>query len=189
MDLNERDIMRPIQCDMAPCIKAPDAELTASEKADIRLREYDRLRRITIDPSCIDRENSERFILEAIGMIRGCLPYVKRQTEAICLKSVKNEGLSLKDVRQQTVEICLAAIESHKDAFQYVEKYFQTREVCLAGVTKDGRNLKDVLNKTEEICLAALKSHPKAFQYIDTYYQSVADIVQNEEYNKLKAIQ
>ncbi len=118
----------------------PPRELTSSEKITRGLRERDALSRMAGDPSFMQFETSERFILEAIGMVSGCLPYVKRQTEVICLKSVKNEGLSLKDVRHQT----------------------------------------------EEICLAALKSHPKAFQYIDTYYQSVADIVQNEEYNKLK---
>jgi hypothetical protein len=45
---------------------------------------------------------------------------LKRQTEAICLKAVQQDGLQLKYVWKQTREICCAALRQNGDAMNYI---------------------------------------------------------------------
>lgn len=60
------------------------------------------------------------------------LPLIKNQTEEICLAAVQKDGRALKYVKQQTPEICLAAVNERGIAVKYVKN--QTEKICLAAV-------------------------------------------------------
>lgn len=76
---------------------------------------------------------------------------------AFCFGGVlwKQDGLVLQYVKEQTPEICLAAIEQDEWALKYVKE--QTPEICLAAVKQNGLDLEHVREQTLEICLAAVK--------------------------------
>ena len=50
--------------------------------------------------------------------------YVKEQTEEICLAAVQQNGLALKYVKEQTELICSEAVRQDKCAIIYVDKKF-----------------------------------------------------------------
>lgn len=52
------------------------------------------------------------------------------------LEKVKQNGLNLKYVKEQTPEICLAAVQENGLALEYVKE--QTPEICLAAVKRSG---------------------------------------------------
>lgn len=49
------------------------------------------------------------------------LKYVKEQTPEICLAAVKQNGCALKYVKEQTPEICLSAVKQDSNALKYVK--------------------------------------------------------------------
>ena len=75
-------------------------------------------------------------------------------TKWICIKICKN----------QTEEICLAAVHQNGYALYYVKD--QTEEICLAAVQRNGYTLYYVKEQTEEICLTAVKKDWRIFEYI-----------------------
>jgi len=77
------------------------------------------------------------------------------------LEKVRKDGLALQYVKNQTLEICLTAINQNGWALEYVKD--QTKEICLAavrkrGYVKRGYVLQYVKDQTEEICLAAVEN-------------------------------
>ena len=50
------------------------------------------------------------------------LRYVKEQTPEICFAAVNKNGCALQYVREQTPEICFAAVEADEGALQYVDE-------------------------------------------------------------------
>lgn len=60
----------------------------------------------------------------------GCsLRYVKEQTEGMCLESVRNSGLALKFVVVQTEEICLEAVRNRGGVLKFVENPLMKQRV------------------------------------------------------------
>lgn len=76
------------------------------------------------------------------------------QTEEICLAAVRQNGLALKYVKDQTNKICLEAVEKTGGALQYVEN--QTNAICSVAVNKNIWNLKHVKILTDTIWLTAV---------------------------------
>ena len=60
--------------------------------------------------------------LEAVKQDGYSLRYVKEQTEAICLEAVKRDGYSLQYVKEQTEAICLEAVKRDGDSLRYVKE-------------------------------------------------------------------
>lgn len=94
------------------------------------------------------RENDSR-IRERRATIN-FLQYMHNQTEEVCLRAVKQNGMSLKDVKYQNDEICLAAVKNNGLALQYVKN--QTEEICFEAVKENREALmyvkdKDIINK------------------------------------------
>ncbi len=63
-----------------------------------------------------------------------------------CLEAVKQNGLTLEYVKEQTPEICLEAVKRDGYAIEYVKE--QTPEICLEAVKQDGLALRWVKNQT-----------------------------------------
>ena len=55
------------------------------------------------------------------------LECVKEQTPEICLAAVRHDGMTLKYVREQTYEICLTAVGQNNCAFDYVSDTYKKR--------------------------------------------------------------
>jgi hypothetical protein len=62
------------------------------------------------------------------------LEHVKEQTNNICLAAVKQNGESLAFVLNQTQELCQIAVENTEWAIEYVKN--QTLDVCLTAIEK-----------------------------------------------------
>ena len=86
------------------------------------------------------------------------------EIERIIYKIEQNE-LFLGEVKEQTPEICMAAVKQNGWALQYVNE--QTLEICLAAVKQDGRALQFVKEQTPEICMAAVKRNKKAINFVN----------------------
>ena len=71
------------------------------------------------------------------------------------IEDLKINGRRLTDVKNQTDELCLAAVSQCGRALLYVKE--QTDDICLAAVKQDGLSLRCVIYHTPEICLAAAK--------------------------------
>ena len=50
------------------------------------------------------------------------LEFIEEQTEEMCIMAVKENGLVLQYVKNQTEEICLEAVKQNQEALQYVNK-------------------------------------------------------------------
>ena len=81
------------------------------------------------------------------------------------LQSIKERKIILKEVKQQTPEICLAGVKACAWNILYIKK--QTPEICLAAVNQDGLALSYVKEQTSEICLAAVKQNWNALKLVD----------------------
>jgi len=73
-------------------------------------------------------------------------------------------------VKEQTLELCLAAVQqSNGEALEFVTPKYQNREVFLAAVKQHGSALKFVppQYRAAEICLAAIKQNEMALCYVE----------------------
>ena len=69
--------------------------------------------------------------------------FEKWYDEKYCLEMVRENGLTLRYIKNQTEKICLEAIRQNWYALQYVK------------------------NQTEEICLEAVRQNPETLRYVD----------------------
>ena len=81
-----------------------------------------------------------------------------------CLMAVKQYGLALQHVKEQTHEICLEAVKQNGHALEHVKE--QTSEMCLEAVKEDGHALQYVKEQTFEMCLVAVKQYGLALEYV-----------------------
>ena len=91
------------------------------------------------------------------------LQFIKEQTPELCLAAVQQNEQALEYVKVQTPELCLAAVQQNGYALEYVK--VQTSEICLAAVQQNGYALHFVKEQTPELGLAAVNSpfpFPKA---------------------------
>ena len=92
------------------------------------------------------------------------LKYIKEQTNKICLEAVKQNGHALQYVKEQTNELCLKAVKQNGYSLKYVKN--QTDEICLEAVKQNGYALEYVKDQTNEICLEAVKQNGNVLQYV-----------------------
>ena len=83
------------------------------------------------------------------------LKFIENQTPEICLVAVKQNGCILEYVKEQTSGICLEAVKQNGYALEYVKD--QIPEICLEAVKQNGYALRYVKKQTPEICIAAIK--------------------------------
>ena len=96
------------------------------------------------------------------------LKYKNKYDKLSCKKNLsgKEDGLALQFVKEQTPELCLAAVKQNGYALRIVRE--QTPEICLAAVKQNGYALRIVREQTPEICLAAVKQNGDALQYVNS---------------------
>ncbi|MDR1984220.1 MAG: DUF4116 domain-containing protein [Prevotellaceae bacterium] len=92
------------------------------------------------------------------------LEFVKEQTPEICMEAVKQNGWALKYVKEQTPEMCMEAVKESGFALDYVKE--QTPEICMEAVKQNGLALHYVKEQTPEIDMAAVKESGFALDYV-----------------------
>lgn len=95
------------------------------------------IRALELIPAYLQTERICEIALKSNEYIRteDILKYMCKQTEDICLRAVKQNGIALKDAQYQNNEICLAAVQNNGKALQYVKN--QTKEICFAAVEEN----------------------------------------------------
>jgi hypothetical protein len=69
----------------------------------------------------------------------------KLRTTELCLVAAKQCSRALKYLwREQTAELCYAAVSEHGLALDWVNEEFKTAELCLAAVMQNGKALQYV---------------------------------------------
>ena len=93
---------------------------------------------------------------------------VDNQTLELALLAVKDDGYALKYVKDEfkTAEVCLIAVKNDGIALRYVPEHIKTSEICLAAVTRDGLALEYVNDKTPAIIAMAIKVDANAKQFV-----------------------
>jgi len=112
-----------------------------------------------------DLWNDAAFALRAVSFQALYLKHVKDQTFELCLAAVQRNGWALQYVNDQTPELCLAAVQQCGLALQCVKD--QTFELCLAAVQRNGYALQYVKHQTPELCLAAVRQNAWALRYVE----------------------
>jgi len=79
--------------------------------------------------------------------------------------AIQNDVTVLKHLREQTVELCQYAIDTHGwDALQYIRE--PTPEWCKNAVIAYGRNIRYISQQTPELCRLAVEQTPYAIENI-----------------------
>ncbi|WP_219666868.1 DUF4116 domain-containing protein, partial [Clostridioides difficile] len=83
---------------------------------------------------------------------------------------VREDGLALKHIKEQTPAICKEAVKQTGYALQYVNWDILSKEqiynLCIESVKRDGYILGYVKEQTPEICLEAVKQNGYALRYV-----------------------
>ncbi len=103
----------------------------------------------------MDRE-LELKLIEEVKKDPFKLKDIEEQTEDICLAAIKSAGSAvILRVKNQTEKICLEAVKQNGNALQYVKN--QTKEICLAAILQDAYFMNHVKHQTEDLYLEAAK--------------------------------
>ena len=84
------------------------------------------------------------------------------------INKVQHNGYALEYIKEQTPELCMAAVTQTRLALRFVKE--QTLELCMAAVSKNGYALKYVKEQTLEICMAAVKQNEFALDYVNSEF-------------------
>jgi hypothetical protein len=109
--------------------------------------------------------NARAFCLRSVKQKGIMLQYVKDQSLEICLEAVKQNYDALQYVKDQSLEICLEAVKQNYDALQYVKD--QSLEICLEAIKQNSYALQYVKDQTPELCIESVKQNGCALQYVD----------------------
>ncbi len=109
--------------------------------------------------------NNKLELIEQVKKDPLSLKNIKNQTEAICLAAVSTRGYTLQFVKEQTEKLCLEAIKQNGNALRFVKN--KTESICLEAVKQNGSALEYVRNQTENVCLVAVKQDGKYLCYVE----------------------
>ena len=123
----------------------------------------------------------EQELIDKVKKDPFSLKNIKDQTEAICLAAVKQNGNILKKVKYKTHNICLEAVRENGNALRYVDH--QTKDICLAAVRNNGYALQYVKNQIEEICIEAVRNIGNAMFYVKDQTYRICTEALNSDYN------
>ena len=91
------------------------------------------------------------------------------------LKLVKQDGMLLKNIENQTRELCLEAVKQNGLAIQFAQH--QNEMIYLSAVSQNGLSLKYIRNQTPTVCLKAVKQNHLAFAYVKNKTEDVCNEV------------
>lgn len=92
------------------------------------------------------------------------LKQVKEQTPELCMAAVSEDYKALSYVREQSNVICLIAVKNDGNALQFVKD--QTPQICMEAVKHSGNAIQYVKKQTPELCAEAIKQDPLALKHV-----------------------
>ena len=143
----------------------------------------------------IDEANDMTEIyLIAINQNPKALRSVLYQTEEICLRAVRRDGMTLEFVLKPSEEdglspleyerVCIAAVRQDGEALRYVVN--QTEEICIEAVRQNGCALEWVENQTYVMCLAAVRSDSYSYVYVEERFKTdeIREIANDDDWGR-----
>ena len=121
--------------------------------------------------NAIDWVPEGKTVLESVRRNGLILKDIEDQTDELCLAAVASNHRALYYVKNQTEEICIAAIHRSAEALALIRD--QTEEICLEAMKQAGLALRYVKNQTEEICLEAVRQNGKALGYVENQTEEI----------------
>lgn len=92
------------------------------------------------------------------------LEIIREMSQEWYIENLSYHGYWLRNIKNQTFDICVKAIQIDAMNIQYVQN--QTPELCLYAANLNGLSLMHIREQTEEVCIAAVKENADAFGYI-----------------------
>lgn len=98
-----------------------------------------------------------------------CLRYIANPTHEIIIMALKENGLNISDVDNQTPEYCMLAMENAggMEILDNIHGKYQTPEICMEAIRRNPSELGYVENQTLEMCLLAIKKDPSVIYFVD----------------------
>lgn len=121
---------------------------------------YDTPKDNIVDNKSSNYRNSLQLVRKDGMLLRD----IQNQTKEICLEAVKQNGLALKYVKYQNELICLTAINQNHLAFSYVKD--KNENLCNEVVKVNGLALELIKNQTPQICKNAIRQNPFSLQFV-----------------------
>lgn len=122
---------------------------------------------------------ADEIILKALSSRGTLLARIdpEKQTEQQCLVAVGKDGLALQYVRNQTFEVCRAAIRNNPDAIGCIRRDTFEREPelasCIYGALKiSPQSLKFLRLQNEAFCRLAVEQEPATLQFVQPEFQT-----------------
>lgn len=109
-------------------------------------------------------ELSTQRALDIINKNLFALEYVDNRN--IFREIIKNNGLAIRFIHNQTKFLSKLAVRQNGLALQYIND--QTHDICIEAVKQNGLALQYVKNQTHDICIEAIKQNNDAVQYVKT---------------------
>jgi hypothetical protein len=103
-------------------------------------------------------------IIKENGILLEFIKDVKDQTDELCLIAIEENYNAFKFIIDKNENICLKAIDINPHVLTYIDN--QTTEMCLKAIAIDPSVFKYVKNQSEEICSFALRKNPYLLEYI-----------------------
>jgi hypothetical protein len=88
----------------------------------------------------------------------------RQQTFEVCMAAISADSMAFQFVKHPTDELCLAAVKVAGSLLRYIKR--QTTEMCMAAVKADGMVLQYVRDKTPEICEEAIRQNSAAAEFV-----------------------
>ncbi len=99
----------------------------------------------------------------------------KMRTTKIILQSLKRDGLGLRDVTDQTLEMCQVAIDNDPYSIQFVKE--QTPELCWQAIKKSPLSIKFITSPTEEMWKWAITENLHTIRYLPVATDSIRELL------------
>lgn len=119
----------------------------------------------------------ESIVLKAVSRVGKALQYVQenKRTPELCEAAIRQDGMAIYFVPNQTLELCLLAIKQNPNALQYITN--QTPELCKIAVRCNPMTIKYVRNQTPELAMMAVKQNIYAYEYIENPTTELSEYV------------
>lgn len=122
---------------------------------------------------------ADEVIIQALSS-RGSLLHLiepEKQTEQHCLAAVTKDGLALNHVRNQTLEVCRAAIHNNPDAIGCIRQDTYEREpelaLCIYGaLAANPQSVKSLKLQNDAFCRYAVMLDPTTIKFVQPELQS-----------------
>lgn len=102
------------------------------------------------------------------------LRQVKNITHEIVMAAISQHSEAITIIPKEFInqEVCNKAIEMNPDTIKLIPKEFQTEDLIIQAFEYDPKNFKHVLNQTEELAYEAIKLSSDLLHYVEAQYQS-----------------